>query len=289
MQARALDAASYLVPPGSSPSRGHPLPLGYLQERGYSALIEIAFQCMTLMCDSLAALSPEYLMFCISTLGKFGRQAVMNIALTAAKNLFWGLSDVIQAKRCEADHEPAYSTLWMHILLAILCLRADARPEVRIGVIQTLFRTLQPFGATLSPDTCGECVWKVTMPLLDKLSPHVHANTLTPPSSPDATTSAADADRPALDSSSWNEPKVVALQSIGVILNEVLVSKFMHPPSFTTAWETFLTDIRVAFLLDGCAVSAPELRCLKRALKAAAGRCAVDGRQRRPQTVSGGD
>ncbi len=142
-------------------SRGRPTPLGYLQEKGYSALIKIAFQCMTLMCDGLSALSPEHLRLCISTLGQFGRQADTNIALTAAEILFWGVSDAIQAKRREADHEPAHSAPWMHLLLEILCLCADARPEVRMGAIQT-FRTLQPYGATLSLDTWGECVWKVT-------------------------------------------------------------------------------------------------------------------------------
>jgi len=266
----ASDPASYLVPLKSNTSRRRPPPLVYLQEKGYPALIKIAFQCMTLMCDGLAALSPEHLRLCISTLGQFGRQADTNIALTAAESLFWGVSDAIQAKRREADHGPAYSALWMHLLLEILRLCADARPEVRMGAIQTLFRTLQLYGATLSLDTWGECVWKVTFPLLDKLSPHAHANPLTPPSSPDAATSAADADRRALDSSSWDESTVVALQSIGAILNDFLASKIMHLPSFAAAWDTFVTHIRDAFLLDGRAVSAPALRCLERALKAAA-------------------
>jgi len=154
-------------------------------------LIKIAFQCMTLMCDALAALSPDNLRLCISTLGQFGRQADTNIALTAAESLFWGVSDAIQAKRREADHEPAYSALWMHLLLEILRLCDDARPEVRLGAIQTLFRTLQLYGATLSLDTWDECIWKVTFPLLDTLSPHVRRNELTPPSSPDTPASTA--------------------------------------------------------------------------------------------------
>jgi hypothetical protein len=241
-----------------------------MREKGYSALIKIAFQCMMLMCDGLSAPSPENLRLYISTLGQFGRQADTNIALTAAESLFWGVSDAIQAKRREADHEPAYSVLWMHLLLEILRLCADARPEVRMGAIQTLFRTLQLYGATLSLDTWDECVRKVTFPLLDKLSPHVHANPLTPPSSPDSTSSFPDANKHALDSLSWDESKVVALQSIGAILNDFLVSKIMHLPSFAAAWETFVTHIRDAFLLDGRAVSAPALRCLERALKAAA-------------------
>lgn len=256
----------------SSPDapRGRPPPLGYLQEKGYSALIKIAFQCMTLMCDALAALSPDHLRLCISTLGQFGRQADTNIALTAAESLFWGVSDAIQAKRREADHEPAYSALWMHLLLEILRLCADARPEVRMGAIQTLFRTLQLYGATLSLETWDECVWKVTFPLLDSLSPHVRRNALTPPSSPDTSTHTDDAASDLSSSSSWDDSKVVALQSIGAILSDFLVSKIIYLPSFGAVWETFVMHIRDAFLLDSRAVSAPALRCLERALKAAA-------------------
>jgi C-terminal region of Mon2 protein len=125
----------------SSPSRGRPPPLGYLQERGYSALIKIAFQCTTFICDALAAPLPEHLRLCISTLGQFGRQVDKNIVLMAAESLFWRVSGAILTKRQEVDHEPAYSALWMHLLLEILRLCADARPEVRMGAIQTLFRT----------------------------------------------------------------------------------------------------------------------------------------------------
>ncbi|KAH9049815.1 hypothetical protein EDB83DRAFT_2543167 [Lactarius deliciosus] len=259
--------------------RGRPLPLGYLQEKGYSSLIKIAFQCMTLMCDALAALSPEHLRLCISTLGQFGRQADTNIALTAAESLFWGVSDAIQAKRREAAQEPAYSALWMHLLLEILGLCADARPEVRMGAIQTLFRTLQLYGATLSLETWDECVWKVTFPLLDTLSQHVRQNSLTPPPTPEPESLLAAVESAPVPDSSWDESKVVALQSIGAILNDFLLSKIIHLPSFAAAWETFVTHIRDAFLLDSRAVSAPALRCLERALKAAAPSDALDLRQ----------
>ena len=270
--AAAADTTQPNAPLSPGTSRGRPPPLGYMQEKGYTSLIKIAFQCMTLMCDALAALSPEHLRLCISTLGQFGRQADTNIALTAAESLFWGVSDALQAKRREATQEPAYNALWMHLLLEILGLCADARPEVRMGAIQTLFRTLQLYGATLSLETWDECVWKVTFPLLDTLSPYVRQNSLTPPSTPEPTESITSGGGAAttVPDSSWDESKVVALQSIGAILNDFLVSKIIHLPSFAAAWETFVTHIRDAFLLDSRAVSAPALRCLERALKAAA-------------------
>jgi hypothetical protein len=94
------------------------------------------------MCYALARLSPAHLGLCISTLGKFGGQADTNIALTAAENLFWGVSHAMQVKRREADHEVANIALLMHLLQEILRPCADARPEVRMIATQTLLRTL---------------------------------------------------------------------------------------------------------------------------------------------------
>jgi hypothetical protein len=227
------DPASQSAP--SSPGRGCPSPLGYLQERCCSALIKITFQCKTFMCDDLAALLPEHLRLCISTLGQFGCQADKNIVLMVAESLFWGVLDAIQTKRQEVDHEQAYSTLWMHLLLEILRLCADARPEVRMGAIQTLFRTAVVwFHGPLSLDTWDEGVWKV--PLLGTLSSHVRQNTLTPSSSPD-TASHTD-DRYSIVGLViiifMGRVKVVARQSIAAIVSDFLMSKTIHLPSFGT-------------------------------------------------------
>ena len=66
-------------PAAASPSSTTCVPPGI----GYSALIKISFQCMTLMCNTLVALSLEHLRLYISTLGQpeFGRQADTNIVL----------------------------------------------------------------------------------------------------------------------------------------------------------------------------------------------------------------
>ena len=129
---------------------------------------------MTPMCNGLAVLSPEHLSFCISMLGQFGQQVIMNIGLTVAKNGDTYRQSGVGIQRA----------LWMcfMILLVILCLRVEAQPDMRIGAIQT-----SAVRSSASP-----------IPLHDKLSPHAHANPLTLPSSPGAATLAADADRPAL-------------------------------------------------------------------------------------------
>ncbi|KAF8495991.1 hypothetical protein F5888DRAFT_1804548 [Russula emetica] len=179
---------------GTAP--GVPHHSGTCKKGAIRALIKIAFQCMALMCDALAALSPEHLRICISTLGQF---ADTNMALTAAVSLFWGISDAIQTKRREL------------------------------------------YGATLSPGTWDECLWKVTFPLLDTLSPR-RRNALTPPSSPDAAAHADDVDTLASDSSlssSSGESKLVALQSIGAITSDLLMWKIMDLPKHNASWPPF--------------------------------------------------
>ncbi|TFY51708.1 hypothetical protein EVG20_g10873, partial [Dentipellis fragilis] len=242
--------------PAASPLKMKPIPLGlgYVNEKGYTTLIKIAFQSMTLVCDALSSLSPEHLRMCISTLGHFGRQADTNIALTAAESLFWSVSDSIQAKRKDAEKEPEYSELWMFLLLEILRLCTDGRPEVRMGAIQTLFRTLQLYGETLSLDTWDECIWKVAFPLLDALAQAARQH----PSSADL--------MPATQS--WDESRVVALQSVGSLFTDFLVSKIMRLPTFPRAWDVFVTHVRDTFIMDSRSVSAPALRCLDKALRA---------------------
>jgi hypothetical protein len=132
-----------------------------------------------------------------------------------------------------------------------------------MGAIQTLY------GATLILDTSDECLWKVTFSLLDTLSPQAseraHAPIIARHRNSPTTGLASDSS----SSSSRDESKVFALQSIDAIMSDFLMSKIIHLPSFGAVRETFVTLIRDAFLLDCCAVSAPALRCLERALKAA--------------------
>ena len=235
-----------------------PLGLGIPTEKSYSGLVKIAFQSLTLVCDSVSSLSPEHLRLCISTLGQFGRQADTNIALTAAASLLWSVSDVIQSKRKNVDEEPKYSELWMFLLLEVLGLCADSRAEVRDGAIQTLFRTMQLYGATLSSETWDQCIWKVTFPLLESLTKEIRQ--LTDPNH--------DHD-PAIDQT-WDDSKILALNSIGSIFTDFLVSKIMLLDSFTKAWNVFVGNIEEAMLIDHRIISSPALRCLEKAIKAAA-------------------
>jgi hypothetical protein len=248
----------------ASPTKSKPPPLVYANEKASGALVKIAFQSLTLVCDSASVLSPDHLRLCITTLGQFGRQSDTNIALTAAESLLWGMSDAIQSKRKEADKEPEYSALWMSLLLEVLGLCTDARQEVRVGAIQTLFRAMQLYGLTLTLETWEEFIWKVTFPLLDSITNEIRQLPPSPAPPPQSDISSLSPEQ------AWNESKILALQSIGSIFHDFLATKIMHLDSFVKGWDVFVNHIEETVLLDHRTISAPALRCLEKAIKTSA-------------------
>jgi protein MON2 len=243
----------------ATPRRPTALQIG---DRNNVVLIRIAFQSLTLVCDTLSSLSSEHLRLCISTLGLFGKQTDTNIALTAAESLMWGVSDSIQSKRKDVEKEPEYSALWMFLLLELLGLCTDARHEVRVGAIQTLFRSLQLYGATLSLNTWDECIWKVIFPLLDSITASIR-QTESPPPTADTTATTVPG-----SGQSWDESKTLALQSLSSIFSDFLTLKIIHLGSFSDAWRTFVSHVEDSFFFDSRSVSTAALRCLERALDA---------------------
>ena len=97
-------------------------------------------------------------------------------------------------------------------------------------------------------------------------------NALTFPQTPEPESAAADTTSSTIamvvPDCRGTSPKVVALHSIGAILNDFLVSKTIHLLSFAAARETFVTHIRDALLLDSRSVSAPAPCLPERAPKA---------------------
>lgn len=237
--------------------------LGQSNDRVDAVLARIAFESLKLVCDTVSTLSPQNLRLCISTLGQFGRQVDTNIALTSAGSLLWGISDSIQAKRKEIEREPEYSELWMFLLLELLGLCTDARPEVRVGAIQTLFRAMQLYGATLSQDTWDECLWKVTFPLLDSITAIMSEELSSPRGSALSISSAC-----AQTNQPWDESKMLALQSIGSIFADFLATKLITLPSLEKAWDALVRHVQDAFLLDRSIISTTALRCLEKVIKA---------------------
>lgn len=230
-------------------------------EKSYTTLVKIAFQSLTLVCDSVSTLSPDHLRLCINTLGMFGRQADTNIALTAATSLLWSVSDAIQAKRKDTELEPQYSELWMFLLFELLNLGSDARPEVRDGAIQTLYRTIQLYGSTLSLETWDECIWKVSFPLLDSLTLEIRRYA--------SGVGEVEGDEElAVVVKAWDDSKILAMNSIGLIFQVFLASAIIKLGSFVKAWDVFVGHVQESVLCDNRPVSAPALKSLEKSIKA---------------------
>jgi hypothetical protein len=218
-------------------------------------LVRNAFQSLTLVCDNLSSLSTEQLKLCISTLGLFGRQTDTNIALTAAESLLWAVSDSIQLRRKDPALEPQYSELWMFLLAELLVLCTDARPEVRGGSIQTLFRTIQLYGTTLSLATWDQCMWQIIFPLLDALK---GAAALVSP----------EAEHVTVYKGAWDESKILAWQSIGSLSNDFLMSKLIQLEDFEKVWDAFVERVQDNVIHDTKSIGTVALRSVEKALKA---------------------
>jgi hypothetical protein len=243
-------------PPTPTASRTRLSPLDTVGDKQTESLVRVAFGSLSLVCDTLLSLSPDQLKLCISTLGLFGRQNDTNIALTAAESLLWAVSDSIQLRRKDPTTEPQYSELWMFLLGELLSLCTDARPEVRGGSIQTLTRTLQLYGSTLSLETWDRCMWQVVFPLLDSL--RIAA----------AHTSPGGAEHSPLWHQAWDDSKILALQSVGGLFHDFLMSKLFMLATFDEVWNAFVQRIQETTLNDGRSIGVVALRALEQALKA---------------------
>jgi len=185
----------------------------------------------------------------------------------------WSVSDAIQAKRKDAELEPEYSELWMFLLFELLKLGTDPRPEVRDGAIQTLFRTIQLYGSTLSLETWDECVWKVSFPLLESLTEEIKRHRIELGDDDDAEEVEKEEGGGGGDSSgftekAWNESQILALTSLGSIFQDFLESAVIELDSFVEAWDRFVGHIENVVLHDHSVVSAPALRSLEKGIKA---------------------
>lgn len=129
--------------------------------RGDAALVRIAFPSLTLICtDFLSSLDADAMRQCIVCLGYFGRQTDdVNISLNAI-GLLWNVSDAVQGDSKE---------LWLYLLTELLALARDQRLEVRSSAMQTLFRCVELYGSSLSPELWDKVFAQVVFPLMEAM------------------------------------------------------------------------------------------------------------------------
>ncbi|RXK40656.1 hypothetical protein M231_02113 [Tremella mesenterica] len=194
--------------------------------KGDAALVRIAFPSLNLICtDFLSSLNPEDLRLCISCLGCYGRQRDdVNITL-AAIGLLWAVSDAVQQRQL--------IDLWLHLLTELLELGRDPRLEVRSGAMQTLFRCVELYGASLSSELWAEVLNKVILPLLE--------------------------------GAQGDDAHVLALTSVGGIFQSFL-SSLLRLDDFERVYERLLGQLQRAFISPPRTCATAALRALERIL-----------------------
>lgn len=255
-------------PLSASPTKPRPPPLRL--DKGNIVLARVAFESLKLVCDAINNLSPSDVRLCIATIALFGQQNDTNMSLTAAESLLWSVSDSIQSKRRDSEKETTYSKLWMFLLKELRKLCADSRLEVRNGAIQTLFRSLQLYGATLTPEMWSESLGEIIFPLLDSIS-----NSLSSPSDPEAADSSAETNDPR-----WDSSKGLTFQLIGSLLSTFLLDKVTPLPAFETFWDKWATHVTQSGIHDPRNVSTLALSSFEATLSASG-----KAGQNRPESV----
>lgn len=195
--------------------------------RGDANLVRIAFPSLTLICtDFLSSLDPDSMRQCISCLGYFGRQHDdVNITL-AAINLLWTVSDAVQGDSKD---------LWLYLLTELLELARDARLEVRSSAMQTLFRCIELYGSSLSPELWEDVLWKVVFPLLETMRA--------------------------------DESQVLALTSVGSVFG-TLSDQIAALPSSPKVYQTLFDRLKQSFLSEPRNCSTAALKVMERVLVA---------------------
>ncbi|KAJ2770404.1 Endocytosis and vacuole integrity protein [Coemansia nantahalensis] len=163
-------------------------------------LVRCAFPCLQLICsDYLEDLPPHCLRRCVESMALFGRQTEdLNIALTAIGQA-WALCDFLQGAKAIGGEPPqaeqastalaggktaagiadgwwaeelaglgsprTRQVLWVLLLRSLADLGRDRRHEVRLGAIQTLFRTLEMHGASFDAWMWDGALWVAVLPL----------------------------------------------------------------------------------------------------------------------------
>ncbi len=133
----------------------------------------------------------------------------------------------------QADHKD----LWLYLLSELLELGRDTRLEVRRSAMQTLFRCVELYGNGLNPEVWEGVFWKIVFPLLD--------------------------------TASGDESHVLALTSIGTIVNTFLPS-ITSLPTFERIYERLLERLKHAFVAEPRPCCTAALKALESVLLAVA-------------------
>ena len=153
-------------------------------------LVRAAYRCLQLVAsDFLSLLPSSCLLTLINTFSNFASQKQdFNISLTTT-SFFWKISDFIEGQieqfsiendidafvseeeleRLVKDNNvsASHNSLWLLLLLRIVNVTTDSRPEVRNSAIRTLLRIFDSYGQQLSPKGWYLCLNRVLFGMVE--------------------------------------------------------------------------------------------------------------------------
>ncbi|PWY95060.1 endosomal peripheral membrane protein [Aspergillus sclerotioniger CBS 115572] len=155
-------------------------------------LVRVAYKSLQLIASDFISLLPlPCRLNLVDSFSKFAlQQQDFNISLTTTSS-FWNVSDFLQGQIehfCIETHvdssvtedtlaglakgdDPAVSrnALWLLLLLRIVDLTTDSRPEIRNCAIQTLLRIFDAYGQQLSPKAWRLCLNRVLFRMVEEI------------------------------------------------------------------------------------------------------------------------
>ncbi|KAH8697541.1 putative endosomal peripheral membrane protein [Talaromyces proteolyticus] len=218
-------------------------------------LVRAAYNSLQLIAsDFLTLLPPSCLLNLVDSFSYFASQDQdFNISLTTT-TFFWNVSDFLQAEvgkfsiensidtaiseeslaklTDDSDIPTSRGALWLLLLLRIVGLTTDSRPEIRNSAIRTLLRIFDAYGPQLSPRAWNLCLNRVLFVMMSD----VQTRTLE--------TTKANGEGGDDQAKAWEETAVIMIKG-----GSDLIANFFDPilkdAGFDSSWERFLGFFQV--------------------------------------------
>ena len=142
------------------------IPRGSQAYKAQINLIRTAFPSLNLACsDYMSTFDEQITQLCFDSLCRFaGQQYDLNIALSSI-GLMWNIMDAFQTGLVDVT-VAARDRLWRASLDGMLKLTRSPQSQIRVSAIQTMFRSLESHGTSLSQDSWDSVLEAVLLPLL---------------------------------------------------------------------------------------------------------------------------
>ncbi|PYI12449.1 endosomal peripheral membrane protein [Aspergillus sclerotiicarbonarius CBS 121057] len=217
-------------------------------------LVRVAYKSLQLIASDFISLLPlPCRLNLVDSFSKFAlQQQDFNISLTTTSS-FWNVSDFLQGQIeqfCIETHvdssvtedtlaglakgdDPSVSrnALWLLLLLRIVDLTTDSRPEIRNCAVQTLLRIFDAYGQQLSPKAWRLCLNRVLFRMVEEIETEL------------TLTRGKDSSRTPDELKAWIETTVVMIKGASDLIT-TFFEPIVQDELFDQSWERLLGYFR---------------------------------------------